>query len=1314
MRNREGLLVVGYLEWLQSRLSLSFRSGLVLSFLLLLLFANHCGAAEVFLDQRDVTAYRSVRASGSNVIFETSFSSCTLPICPIDRSVWQAVDQGIIGAPSYWIETDVDANGMRYQSGAVLEQTKNIFTPSGAGGDPYAGTFLEYIGPGSSSLADYHLYVGMNAAVNGMVGVMFRIQDSKNYYRFVWSNGNDPSGSSASASQQLQVVADGNWKTIATAAHAQPFPLGDFVALHVRCDGARIRIWINGASAIDIEDHTFTSGTWALYNARCPGVRYANILVTSVSNSGPGPTPPPFPVAGGVQSARASTAPLPAFQGADSRRVIFPLNFTALMLSKFTEGVGSNVTQALLTDSGVRGALVSNPPLVMVDLRQGSVIATYAGIINASATSSFIRALNGFVCSGRLSNLTELGPISCGSSNALAIQVQLPTTSPVNAPPGGVSAGTVVAIVVILVVLAVLGTALLCWCLLRKRRNARGDHRTGHLETFSAADVAEKGTRSPASTESDGFDHAPLDAFGSAPVWNWETNPPYMFSMTARLEEGLQPFCMVQRVQRLLLALIGEQRQHFGTASWLLVLDARTHKLITSSVGNILSRSFTSINICLVEQLSRRGGDELQRPTIYLLAPAGDWMTNVARIEAKRNAPVPVLFFATRYPNAPLPPRRSMPWFDTTGRSMVLPIHLDFIPLEQRLVTLDTDGDVFGLLYGDDAPETCAVRFQLMEELGHQIGTLLYGMGAGSFTNEPPWIQIHTSPAASEQATSIARAAQTYVSAHLLPLFSQSASSRRGALHLLLMDRAVDPLMPLLHVDTYRGMLLESEFVAWPSEQDPIWQHLRGCPVAEAVALLWNLARPYLPLRDHPQNNASSAPGDEETDMAKLVQQLEAVNTDDSSQREELDRLRWHALHLQRCLTQQETRNLAYLWTLERKMLTGVECDGKTRTSTAVVRRALEEILQSDAYEFHDKVRLLLLFIGCRDPHALPELIQKIPHLSTAEHETLAALIEVFQRRLRAAKWASRAARVRRRRRARALARESLATLLLPETMLSQILLQYIGAFDTHQRDEMSVPGDDRGNASDQGGNWLALSSSAITDTTPTPCSKTRAEMMKDPTTWSSTRDGVSTPVLGAAHRLAGVLQSPASNRTTLTAMLTTTTAKRICSESRLPVLRDMDADKEHNASLPMESARRNIVASGDATSTRNPEPCEASTSLDGNPEESFTEPTASTAGCIEQRTPLSRDHAREASTPHAMIFELMTPTEDMSSLPNRLHQAAQRYQNDRFLFVIIGGVSAFEIEQIYALAAYLDLEIVLGGTSLLSPNRYLASMAKL
>jgi predicted metalloprotease len=74
------------------------------------------------------------------------------------------VDQGSIGAPSFWIETDVDANGMRYESGAVLEQTKNIFSPNSAA-DPYAGTFLQYIGAGSETLTNYDIYVAINAAV---------------------------------------------------------------------------------------------------------------------------------------------------------------------------------------------------------------------------------------------------------------------------------------------------------------------------------------------------------------------------------------------------------------------------------------------------------------------------------------------------------------------------------------------------------------------------------------------------------------------------------------------------------------------------------------------------------------------------------------------------------------------------------------------------------------------------------------------------------------------------------------------------------------------------------------------------------------------------------------------------------------------------------------------------------------------------------------------------------------------------------------------------------------------------------------------
>jgi hypothetical protein len=1295
--------------------------GLQLALVLLLVFAVQRTTAV------DSPAWEQlIRATDSSTIFETSFSSCTAPICPIDASLWRPVDQGLIGAPSYWIETDVDADGKRYESGAVLEQTKNIFSPSSAS-DPFAGTFLEYIGPVSTSLADYNLYVALNAAVDGMVGVMFRIQDSNNYYRFVWSNGNDPSGSSAGTIQELQVVANGSWRSIATAQRPSPLPLGDFVSLEVRCDGSRIQIRLNGITAIDTQDHTFSSGTWALYNARCPGVRYANVLVTSASESGPTITPPPFPVAGGVQSARASTAPLPAFHGLGSARVVFPLNFTALMMSKFTEGVSENVTQALLMNAGVREPLLSDPPLVLVDLRQGSVIATYAGIVDANATGAWIDAINTFVCSGRLSNLTELGPVSCGPSNTLAIQVESPSTSTTGASQNGIGTATVIAIVVILVVLAVVGTALLSWCILRKRRQVSGNRHHEQIEGFSAADLAEKGSCSPVSTDSDGVSQMRLNGFDSMPIWNSNMHPlpslPNWLSFKDEENERAKPFCIVRRVQRLLLTLIDGQRQQSDDQDWLLVLDARTKQLIASAVGSALSKRFRATNICLLEALGQRNGDELQRPIIYLLAPAGDWMAKVARMEAKRSTPVPMLFILTRFPNAPLSLGRSLPWSDSktdkstnaTGRSTVVPIHVDFIALEQRLVTLDAAGDVLGLLYGADTPETCAMRFQLMEELGHQIGTLLHGMGAGSFTTEPPWIQIHTSPAASEQATCIARAAQTYVSTHLLPLFRQPVSADHGSLHLLLMDRAVDPLIPLLHVDTYRGMLLELDFedglrIEWPLEHDPVWQYLRGCPLVEATARLWTLARPYLTLAQDPSDPAQNASANDQAGITELIRQLQRVQVANPDQNAELDGLRWHAEQLERCILQQESRRLVYLSELERKMFLGVEADGKTRTSTMVIRRALEEVLEADTYAFPDKVRLLLLFIGSRDPDACAALIQKIPNLDASERDTLLLVTDAFQRRLRAAKWASRAARVRRRRRAKVLTQESLASLLLPEAMVSQILLQYIGAFDMHMRSETGILGEDgNGHVSDPDSSWQQQSPG--TPAHSVSCAASTKQKHSAASPYIERVRAVASPaaITNANGMASKANRKPETTEDPLSANLPSLGQKTASSG----VTRAYEWNSNRIADEPasLDDTRQVASAVESHVPVSRPAGGQTSTSDDQTTHECGVQLLANTAS--QQKMPISIQCPEEASMPGPAALPTSPICQETWSLSARLHQAGRRHRKDRFLFVILGGVSAFEIEQIYALAEYLNLELVVGGTILLTPARYLASMAK-
>jgi len=1279
------------------------------------------------------------RVSESGVIFGTDFSSCTAPICPIDTSVWKPVDQGSIGAPSFWIETDVDANGMRYESGAVLEQTKNIFSPNSAA-DPYAGTFLQYIGAGSETLTNYDIYVAINAAVNGLAGVMFRIQDSNNYYRFVWSNTEEPGVRASGAIQQLQVVANGSWNTIATAAHAQPYPLGDFVELHVRCDHARLQVFINGELSVETSDNTFSSGTWALYNARCPGIRYANVLVTAKSaGSDSVPTPLPFPIASGVRSAQATIAPLPAFQGESSRRVVFPLNFTGLMLSKFTTGVSQNITEALLRNPDIREALLSDPPLVLVDLRAGSVIATYAGVISASALDAWQTALNRFVCRGHLSNLTALGPVSCGADNVLAVDVQDPNeANAVTAGPAqGISTGAVAAIVAVLIVLALVFGVLLVWCLLRRRRQRRaGFEKKAHFGAaygFQAADAAEKGTLSPTSLGSEAANEPRWGIPGG--ILSMDSLSPLMLSLPSfgSIDDSQKPFSIVQRVQRLLVALVHDQVEHFGQRDWLLVLDARTAVLLKYALGPNLAECFPSARICLLEQLPRCGNRELELPTIYILAPTGDWMTSVARYEAKRSAPVPVRLLLTRSPSAPLPRRHAISWADVDGSTVLLPIHVDFFPIEEQVVSIENREDVFGLLYGADAPETCAMRFQLMEELGHQIGTLLHGMGAGTFANEAPWIQIHTSPAASEQATCIARAAQTYAAVHLLPLFCPGLVAGRGALHLLLMDRAVDPVTPLLHVSTYRGMLLELNDAAgnarpqWPSEHDAVWRALRQYTLSDAVAKLQALAQPLLASSEPDSDNRVTHAECIDLDLASLKRALESLQAADPAQLELLSALRWHAKSLERCLQEQQQRNLLYLSALERCIVMGIKQDQGSRISSATMRRTVEKVLEADTYALSDKLRLLLVFLGCRDPHLVRELVQKIPGLDLHMQDSLIRTANAFLQRLRAAKWATRSARVRRRRRARVLVHESLGSLLLPETMASQILLQYMGAFDLQQRHEVAEGHDDSAVASDHEHKEplgspaaeLFLSTLLVEPRAPSPAPEPHVTAPLAATTTMTTTTTPATQGHDMTHDAAVGMQ--------LDAMPSQNTRKGIHSE---------DAHMMHSPGTTCNQSDEQRTAADTQTTPRVVQQVDRATP-DVDVKRSarrsrlrIAEEAGMLAEALSPSSPPSSAQRNVRS--QATVCEALDGTEALqqqqqdatetlpedagvhAALVDRLQRAAERYRNDRFLFVVLGGVTALEVEQIRGLATHLQIDVVIGGTSVLSPHQYLASIESL
>ncbi|MEZ4699444.1 MAG: metallophosphoesterase [Rhodothermales bacterium] len=167
----------------------------------------------------------------------------------------------------------------------VLVQKSNIWS--------YAPVELEtkyhlgtHVVAGDAAWADYSLNVIARSADNDGIGLIFRYQDARNYYRVLLMNdpawsGRDINGVAVNTPiQRIEKYADGEPYILAENKVAQAYPSG-FFSLTAEARGDTLTAYLNGDAILTIVDTSYTAGPVGLLSYANAGAYYDSVSVTA-------------------------------------------------------------------------------------------------------------------------------------------------------------------------------------------------------------------------------------------------------------------------------------------------------------------------------------------------------------------------------------------------------------------------------------------------------------------------------------------------------------------------------------------------------------------------------------------------------------------------------------------------------------------------------------------------------------------------------------------------------------------------------------------------------------------------------------------------------------------------------------------------------------------------------------------------------------------------------------------------------------------------------------------------------------------------
>ena len=127
--------------------------------------------------------------------------------------------------------------------------------------------------PQEATWTDYQVTFTMRSDDNDDIGIMFRYQDPKNYYRFSWDRQRD----------YRRLVKCENGVFTLLAEDDEWYVSGQSYEVKIVADGTTLEVLIDGSPIFSVTDDTFSNGTIALYSWANRGSSFDDVSVEALS-----------------------------------------------------------------------------------------------------------------------------------------------------------------------------------------------------------------------------------------------------------------------------------------------------------------------------------------------------------------------------------------------------------------------------------------------------------------------------------------------------------------------------------------------------------------------------------------------------------------------------------------------------------------------------------------------------------------------------------------------------------------------------------------------------------------------------------------------------------------------------------------------------------------------------------------------------------------------------------------------------------------------------------------------------------------------